>query len=103
MKFEYKQTKINGVHTYDEAKIHLSNNETDIILVFPNGKEIEIQFRLDGPTIDICLPVAVSVDNWIGDDMKPAPTIKNHGSHVRLANQLCLGLDPLWLESPESE
>lgn len=102
MEFEYKQLKVNH-HTYDQAVIHLPNNEMDILLVFPNGKEMEIQFRLGGPTIDICLPVPVSVTNWIGDDMYPAPPIKNHPSHVRLASQICIGLDPMWLESPENE
>lgn len=101
MKFEYDQ-KREGFCVYDEAKIHLSDNEIDIVLVFPNGKEMAIQFRLEGPTIDICLPAAVDVDNWIGDDMQPAPQIRNH-AHVRLASQLCLGIDPSWLESPEKE
>lgn len=57
---------------------------------------------MEGPTIDVCLPIVVNVHNWVGDDMEPAPAMNNH-AHIRLANQLCLDIDSSWVESLEKE
>jgi len=70
--------------------------ETDVILVLPNGQKIALQYRLEMPSIDVCLPENLYVTNWKGDDMEPAPTLDDNPerSHERLAKQLCIGLRP---------
>ena len=80
-----------------QIKVNLpQDQETDVVLVLPNGQEITLQYRLEQPSIDVCLPEDLYVTNWQGDDMEPAPAIDDdpERSHERLAKQLCIGLRP---------
>lgn len=72
------------------------DQETDVILVLPNGEKIALQYRLEMPSIDVCLPENLYVTNWKGDDMEPAPTLDDNPerTHERFAKQLCIGLRP---------
>ena len=81
-------------------RIELNNQETDIDVVLPGGKLIQLQYRLEGPSIDICLPAECVVTNWEGDDMKPAQTATwgcpRPSPHVLSAKQLVIDLNPDW-------
>ncbi len=82
--------------TESSNKIKLGHKETDVNLVLPNGQVIQIQYRLEGPSIDVCLPTECCVTNWQGDDMEPAPAYKKEDC-VRLAKQLVIELNPEWV------
>ena len=73
--------------------VKLQKHDSDIHVMLPNGDIIDIQWRIESPSIDIIFPKPVAVNNWEGEDMKPAPSV-NRQSHVRLADQLCIPLDP---------
>lgn len=81
----------------DKCTIQLGQKEADITLVLPNGQEIELQYRLECPSIDVCLPEATSVTNWIGEDMEPAPAHDGQ-EHVRKAIQLVIDINPEFVE-----
>lgn len=77
-------------------RIELGHEETDIDVVLPNGQIIQLQYRLEAPSIDVCLPEVTSVTNWIGDDMEPAPL---HGKpHIHMAQQLVIDLNPKFID-----
>jgi hypothetical protein len=76
---------------YGKMSIQLPAHDADIELFLPNGQRISVQYRVESPSIDICLPFNTSVNNWKGTDLKDAPAV--HGQkHVRLAGQLCIDL-----------
>jgi len=78
-------------------QIQLKHEETDIDIVLPTGVVIELQYRLEAPSIDVVLPHETSITNWSGDDMEPAP--KSFAmEHVRLAKQIVIDLDPEWVD-----
>jgi len=77
--------------------IELGHKETDIDLKLPGGQVIQLQYRLEAPSIDVCLPNECDVTNWQGDDMEPARQSLD-GSHVRQAKQLVIDLDPEWVD-----
>lgn len=95
------ETTINGHYKFSSMEIQLPNHESDITLILPNGKEVALQYRMEGPTMDICLPEELAVTNWEGDDMSPAPPLTDSvdgkdRSHERLAKQICIGLPRIW-------
>jgi len=80
-------------------RIELGRTETDIDVVLPNGQVIELQYRLESPSIDVCLPTECRVTNWKGDDMEPAGTNgRGHKHHVRDAKQLVIDLPTEWVD-----
>jgi hypothetical protein len=99
---------------YEAMKIQLDNFDNDVDLVLPNGEVISLQFRCEAPTLDIVLPEDLAVTNWEGDDMSPALPFHpkndtgavinaddfnfNEDGHIRVAKQLCIGLNPEYLE-----
>ena len=78
-------------------RIQLGHEETDVDVVLPNGEIIQLQYRLETPSIDVCLPTECTVTNWEGDDMEAAPTCHDT-SHVHYAKQLVIDLDPNWVD-----
>lgn len=83
-------------------QIELGHEETDINIVLPQGQIIQLQYRLESPSIDVCLPEPTSVTNWIGDDMEPAPLAKRKTrSHVHEAQQLMIDINPKFVDTPE--
>lgn len=79
--------------------IELGHEETDINVVLPSGALIQLQYRLECPSIDICLPEPTSVTNWIGDDMKPAPLAgRKRNSHIHKSSQLVIDLNPEFVD-----
>lgn len=73
--------------------VEAPDHDFDLVLRFPNGKEVTIQARpsnadLDyNGSLDIILPENAAVTNWSGDDMKPAKAVYKQ-AHTRLARQL---------------
>ncbi len=84
-------------------RIELGHEETDIDIVLPQGQVIQLQYRLEAPSLDVCLPEATSVTNWIGDDMKPAPLNgRERNSHVHKAQQLVIDINPEFVYRPSN-
>lgn len=80
------------------VKIAPETVEKDIAIALPNGKRIVIQYRNyegdddgTGASIDIILPEPTFVHNWIGEEMKPCKTIKDHPAE-HFADQLMIVL-----------
>ena len=85
-------------------RIELGRKETDIDIVLPNGQVIKLQYRLESPSIDVCLPTECRVTNWKGDDMEPAgPSQGGHKYHVRDAKQLVIDFPPKWVDCPRKQ
>jgi len=59
--------------------INMLNCDNDIILLTPNGKKIQIQFRPDNNSIDICFDPSEEIicHNWQGENMQSSPPLKN--------------------------
>ena len=76
-----------------EVEIKLPVHDTEVLLILPNGEEIICQFRIEGPSIDFCLPEDMPVHNYKGDDLEPALADDPMGNrHIRRAKQLCIPL-----------
>ena len=114
MNITRNSVKHTGRHTlYGEVDIELGDHDADIALVLPNGDKVTLQYRVEAPSIDVCLDTAASVTCWQGDDMDPAPKMTAHPDnpfakklealyaqgHIRYAKQLVIDLDPSQLES----
>jgi hypothetical protein len=83
-------TKQVGHYHSGEVEITLPLHDTDVNLVLPNGDTIALQYRVEGPSIDVVLPYDTSVTNWKGEDMEDAP--KCGKECIRLAKQLVIDL-----------
>ena len=82
--------------------IELGHEETDVDIVLPNGQIIQLQYRLDSPSIDVWLPEATQVTNWIGDDMEPAPLFGTGARpHVHQAQQLVIDINPGFVDNTD--
>jgi hypothetical protein len=100
-----EKTETIGDHKFTEVTVKLPQHETDVTLVMPNGQEVAIQIRLEGPTLDLCIDpneMALDCTNWIGDSMQPAPSIHDD-QHVRQIHQICIGLPPEWVDDCSTE
>ena len=73
--------------------------DSDILIVLPGNREVTLQYRSEGPSLDILFPEPWPVNNWEGGDMKPAKSPsgsnKKGCQHIRIADQLCIPLDPV--------
>lgn len=99
MKFDVTNEVNNGSgYCWEELTIDMEN-ESDIRLRFPSGKEIVLQYRLEAPSIDVCMPdnEDTSVVCWEGCDMKPAPQLGSH-EHVRKCGQIVIDINPEWVD-----
>jgi len=83
--------------TVRNHRIELGHKETDIDLILPRGQLVQLQYRLESPSIDVCLPTECGVVNWQGDDMEPADVVDKQG-HIRNAKQLVIDLNPEWVD-----
>jgi hypothetical protein len=97
---DYTKTVSGSKYKSSDVDINLPTHDTDVTLFLPNGTPIVIQWRVEGPSIDICLDTERPVNNWEGDDMKPAPRDPHEGDydHIRMAKQLCIPLPNAVLE-----
>lgn len=81
-----------------DKKIKLKDEDSDIVIVLPGNREVTLQYRSEGPSLDILFPEPWPVNNWEGSDMKPAKSPsgnKKDCQHIRIADQLCIPLDPV--------
>ena len=101
MKFSVIDTtcKKSGKYEYGETLLQLPDHDFDINLRLPNGQLVALQWRIESPSMDVVLPENLSVVNWIGDDMEPAPKVKDCPAHIRQAKQLVIEFAPEVLES----
>ena len=80
-----------------EGTIQLADYDADLNIVFPGGQRAVLQWRVEGPTRDICFTQPVVVFND-GPNMKPAPTGPRMTSqHVGVV-QLVIPLRPEYRE-----
>lgn len=79
------------------TRIMLQNRDRDIDIVLPGGHTVTLQYRREGPSLDILFEDPQTVHNWNNEteDMSPAPTV-NRKKHVHMADQLMI---PLRLET----
>jgi len=84
-----------GEYRCGDVDIQLPAYDTDVTLTMPNGEHIVLQWRVEGPSIDICLEKDTDVINWSGTEMTPAKAAEGKNQdHVRIADQLCIPLAP---------
>jgi hypothetical protein len=103
IKVNTKTKKHGDRYTFTTATLQLPRHECDVDLVLPNGQVISLQYRLEGPSLDVVLPEDTYVTNWQGDDMDPAfPAKEFPDGHVRIAKQLVIDIDPEWVEEIEN-
>jgi hypothetical protein len=75
---------------YDNQTVILPDCDCDVILVFPSGKQMEIQCRPSNAdegyngSLDIVLPEDMPVICWEGEDMKPASQIGDQPEYRRV-------------------
>ena len=101
---EVKSHQHGSSYVHHEVDVNVTARDTDVIVRLPNGDQLVLQFRVDGPSVDICLPDNMEVINLQGDGMEPAEAVKGKGggSHVRKAKQLCIPLAPSVLYEGEA-
>jgi hypothetical protein len=78
-----------------DRMIKVKDEDSDIVIVLPGNREVTLQYRSEGPSLDILFPEPWHVNNWEGSDMKPAKSINKTCQHIRIADQLCIPLDPV--------
>lgn len=85
-------------YEFEEKFIEVPENDCDITLRFPSGKEVVIQSRpsnADGDylgSLDFILPENQLVTCWVGNDMKSAPAPNQERQHERLTKQIVTNL-----------
>lgn len=96
-------TQVSGDRRHGTVRVELpQDHEADVILVMPGGQEITLQYRLESPSIDICLPQPLLVTNWKDGDLTPAQTDKKHPNMLKV-QQTCIDLPPDWVDKPQSK
>lgn len=80
-----------------EIVVQVPDCDFDIICVMPNGQNLELQFRVEGCSLDVCLPSKAVVNCWKDDHLTPAkPHVKQPNClHVK---QTCFCLNPKMFE-----
>ncbi len=76
-----------------EGTIELAGYDADLNIVFPGGQKAVLQWRVDGPTLDLCFDQPVDVFND-GPDMKPAWAGIGRPNHHTGVVQLVIPLRP---------
>jgi len=76
-----------------DRTIKVKDEDSDIVIVLPGNREVTLQYRPEGPSLDILFPEPWYVNNWEGSNMVPAKSINKTHQHIRLADQLCIPLD----------
>jgi len=82
-------------YRHGTVAIQLAAHDADIDVILPNGQKFVLQWRVEAPSLDVCLPFNTTVCNWKGIDMKSAPpAIRGKNSkgtaHIREAGQLVI-------------
>jgi hypothetical protein len=89
----------NYPYPFSTETVHLPDHDCDVVLLFPNGKEVHIQIRPSNAehyngfvyngSLDVILPDNRAVYLYKDDDLEPAPqiNIKDH-PHGRISKQI---------------
>ena len=87
-------TSTNDNYAISEVAINVPDHDTDVILNFPNGEKVTLQWRVESESLDVCLPRNKhAVTCWEGSQMKPAKADKKFDEgHVRKCGQLVIDL-----------
>ena len=89
-----------------EGTIQLADYDADLNIVFPGGQKAVLQWRVDGPTLDLCFDNPVDVFND-GPDMEPAPAKKGrpeqHTGVVQLVIPLQRAFAPIGEEATHEQ
>ncbi len=80
-----------------EGTIQLAGYDADLTIVFPGGQRSVRQWRVDGPTLDLCFDQPVDVFNN-GPNMRPAPVISHQRALIGDVEQLVIPLRPEYTE-----
>lgn len=80
-----------------EGTIQLAGYDADLNIVFPGGQKAILQWRVDGPTLDLCFGDPVDVFNG-AVDMQPAPAQIGRPEHHADVVQLVIPLRPEYAE-----
>ena len=78
--------------------VDVPKEDVDVVLQFHDGQKIILQCRPSNAdvgyegSLDILLPYNQTVTCWMGDDMRPAPTMNAEYPETRFAKQLVLEL-----------
>lgn len=79
-------------------KIHLPEADCDIVLVFPNGEELELQHRPSNADVDyngsfdIILPHNTPVFTYLGDNLEPSKCAYVGQEHMRRCKQIVFAI-----------
>lgn len=79
-----------------DQRISIPDGDNDVILVFPNGKEIHIQIRPSNAdtnyngSLDICLPEPATVTTWQDMDLTDSTRTLAGREHIRTVQQLSM-------------
>lgn len=82
-----------NMNKYKQIMVEVPEHDFDLIIRFPNGKEVVVQARPSNAdvdykgSLDIILPEDQAVTNWQGDDMEAAKPVRGQ-AHTRIAKQL---------------
>jgi len=93
IQIENNLTRENNGYAYSEISVKVPDHDSDVAIVFPNGKKLLIQCRPSNAevnyngSLDIILPYDNIVTCWRGDDMEAAPAVENR-QYERRAKQL---------------
>lgn len=86
-----------GQYQFTEGTLTLPGHDADLNIVFPGGQRAVLQWRLDGPSIDLCFDQPLDVFNQ-AEDMHPAPAKRGRAEqHVGVV-QLTIPLRPDFTE-----
>ena len=84
-------------YKFSQRKIKVPNHDHDITIAVPGGGVMTLQYRVEGNSIDLCLPPKTPTMVWKDGDLTPAH-LKRNGS--TFAEQICLMFAPSASEKP---
>ena len=85
-----------------EGTIQLADYDADLNIVFPGGQRAVLQWRVEGPTLDICFDQPVDVFND-GPNMQPAPANQSRPENHIGVVQLVIPLSPEYAEGQHTK
>ncbi len=82
--------KAESGYTSSAVTVQVPDNDTDIMVKLPNGRYMELQWRVESQCVDVCMDKHSPVHNWSNDMAAAKPVRKEQ--HVRNAIQLVIDM-----------